>query len=164
MQHHEKSSSFPDFTMTPSNVLDTLIEESRKSRDHAGRALAEDRRTQQLTTQQLDALRHYKHEYHAGLGNALVRGIDIGTLHNYQRFIHSLDDAIGNAGLQLQQNTDRVHASQQRWTQQQRQLSSYDTLATRRAARLDLAESRREQRSNDELSNNMHARRQPGTR
>lgn len=150
--------------MTPSNVLDVLIEESRKSRDHAGCTLAEDRRTQQLTARQLDTLKHYKHEYHARLGDALVRGIDVGALHNYQRFIHSLDDAIGSAGLQLQQNTDRVHVSQQRWRQQQRQLSSYDTLATRRGARLDLAESRQEQRSHDELSNNVHARRQSGAR
>lgn len=148
--------------MTPSNVLDTLIEESRKSRDHAGRILADDRRAQQLTARQLDTLRHYKREYHAKLSDALAHGMDVGALANYQRFIHSLDNAIGSAGRQLQQDTSSVHASQQRWKQEQRQLCSYDTLASRRAARACQAETRREQRRSDELNNNAHARRQAG--
>lgn len=145
--------------MTPSNVLDTLIEESRKSRDHAGRVLADDRRAQQLTARQLDTLKHYKHEYHAKLSDALAHGIDVGALNNYQRFIDSLDSAIGSADRQLQQDTSNVRASQQRWKQEQKQLSSFGTLADRRAARASQAEARREQRRNDELNTNVHVRR-----
>lgn len=146
--------------MTPPNVLDVLIEGARKARDHAGRALAEDRRSQQLTARQLDTLRHYRLEYHAQLGAALTHGINVGALNNYQRFIDSLDVAIGSAGQQLRQHTSKVHASQQRWKQEQRQLSSYDTLANRRAARACLAETRREQLRSDEANTNVHARRQ----
>lgn len=146
--------------MTPSNVLDTLIEERRKSRDDAGRVLADHRRAQQLTARQLDTLKHYKHEYHAKLSDALAHGIDVGALDNYQRFIHSLDNAIGSAGRQLQQDTSTVQASQQRWKQEQKQLSSYGTLADRRAARATRDEAQREQRRSDEMNNNTHARRQ----
>ena len=50
-------------------------------------------------------------------------------------------------------------ASQQHWQQRQRQLSSYDTLAARRAEQQRRQEQRRELRDNDELTNNAMARR-----
>ena len=144
------------------NPLDALIEESRKARDKAGRTLAEDRRTQQLTAKQLDTLTHYKQEYRRRLHDALMQGMDVGLLNNYQNFIHSLDDAIGCAGVRLQQHSNKVTASQRTWRQQQKQLSSYDTLASRRAAREQLKQLRQEQRRTDEATNNAQARQRSG--
>jgi len=146
------------------NPLDALIEESRKSRDKVGRTLAEDRRTQQQTARQLDTLTHYKQEYRRRLHDALMDGMDVGLLNNYQSFIHSLDDAIGCAGVRLQQHSNKVSASQQQWRQQQKQLSSYDTLASRRTAREHLKQTRQEQRRNDEATNNAQARQRSGGR
>ncbi|MEP4371271.1 MAG: flagellar export protein FliJ, partial [Alloalcanivorax venustensis] len=62
--------------MNASNPLDTLIEQSRKARDHAGRSLADDRRGQAQSAAQLDALRRYRHEYCRRLQDAMSRGID----------------------------------------------------------------------------------------
>lgn len=147
-----------------SNPLDTLIEESRKARDKAGRTLAEDRRTQQQTARQLDTLTHYKQEYHRRLHDALMEGLDVGLLNNYQSFIHSLDDAIGTAGVRLQQHSNKVSTSQQQWRQRQKQLSSFDTLASRRDAREQLKQVRQEQRRSDEATNNAQARQRSGGR
>lgn len=147
-----------------SNPLDTLIEESRKARDKAGRTLAEDRRTQQQTARQLDTLTHYKQEYRRRLHDALMEGLDVGLLNNYQSFIHSLDDAIGTAGVRLQQHSNKVNTSQQQWRQRQKQLSSFDTLAGRRNAREQLKQVRQEQRRCDEATSNAQARQRSGGR
>ena len=66
--------------MNASNPLDTLIEQSRKARDHAGRNLADDRRGQAQSAAQLDALRRYRHEYCRRLQDAMSRGIVAATL------------------------------------------------------------------------------------
>ncbi len=152
--------------MKPSNPLDILIEESRKARDRAGRTLAEDRTTQQQAMRQLEALHRYRQEYGRKLHDALCQGMDAIALDNYRRFIHSLENAIGTAGQNLEQRTQKVAVSQQHWQHQQKRLSSYDTLAHRRTLREQQAEARREQRRNDEFSNNQQARlrtRQDGT-
>ena len=107
--------------MNASNPLDTLIEQSRKARDHAGRNLADDRRGQAQSAAQLDALRRYRHEYCRRLQDAMSRGIDAATLANYRRFIRSLDDAIDKALQALDQQQEKVAASQQHWQQRQRQ-------------------------------------------
>ncbi len=108
---------------------------------------------------ELDALRRYRQEYCRRLQDAMSRGIDAATLANYRRFIRSLDDAIDTALRALDQQDEKVAASQQHWQQRQRQLSSYDTLAERRAAQQRQREQRRELRDNDELTNNAMARR-----
>lgn len=144
--------------MKPSNPLDTLIEQSREARDRAGQALAQDRRAERLTAQQLDTLQNYRQEYHRRLHAALMAGMNVGALNDYQRFMQSLDAAIGNAGLRLEQSSHKVAGSQQQWRQQQRQLSSYDTLASRRAAREQQQQARQDQRRSDEATTNTQAR------
>lgn len=144
--------------MKHANPLDLLIENSRKSRDLAGRALAEDRQTRQQAVQQLETLRHYRQEYNRRLHDALCHGMDVVALENYRQFIHSLENAIGSADCHLEQRTQKVAASQQHWQHQQKRLSSYDTLAHRRALREQETLTRQEQRQNDEFANNQQAR------
>lgn len=144
--------------MKAANPLDTLIEQSRDARDRAGQVLARDRRTEQLTAQQLDTLQGYRHEYHRKLHAALMAGMNVGELNNYQRFMQSLDVAIGNAGVRLKQDGNKVTTSKQQWRARQQQLSSYDTLASRRAAREQARQARQEQRRSDEATTNTQAR------
>jgi flagellar FliJ protein len=87
-----------------------------------------------------------------------MRGVGASILDNYRRFIGSLDHAIADAGLALRQREDRLDASQQDWRQKQKQLASYDTLASRRAARERTREATAEQRQSDERTNNSQAR------
>lgn len=141
------------------NPLDTLIDKSREARDHAGRALAEERRGQQHSADQLRALEQYRSDYQRQLQDAMRAGIDATSLDNYRRFIHSLDDAIDHARRALEQQNDRVIASRDQLNQRQRRLSSYDTLASRRAKEAQTQEARRERRDNDEMTTHAMARR-----
>lgn len=144
--------------MSSATPLDLLIEQSREARDHAGRSLADERRGETQAADQLETLTAYRDEYSQRLQAAMNAGIDAASLANYQGFIRSLDDAIERARQALRDQGERVSASRQHWQQSQRQLSSYDTLAARRAGRERQEEHRQERRNNDEQSNNVLAR------
>ncbi|MCQ6261717.1 flagellar export protein FliJ [Alcanivorax sp. MM125-6] len=145
--------------MTASNPLDTLIDQSREARDNAGRVLAEERRGQQHSADQLRALEQYRAEYRRQLQDAMHAGIDATSLDNYRRFIRSLDDAIDHARKALEQQSARVTASRDQLDQRQRRLASYDTLASRRAREARTRDARRERRDNDEMTTHALARR-----
>lgn len=139
--------------------LERLAELAQEARDAAGKALANERRTQQQAVEQVETLRRYRLEYAERLQDVMHAGIDPATLRNYQQFLGSLDSAIERARHNLDDQQQRVVGCQQHWQQQQRQLSSYNTLALRRADRLRHEEQRREQRHNDEMSANSLLRR-----
>lgn len=147
--------------MNPSSPLDTLIDQSRKARDSAGRALAEEQHCRAQTAAQLETLQQYRGEYRQKLQEAMQRGVGADTLNDYSRFIQSLDGAIARAREALAQQGERLDASRQHWQQRQRQLSSYDTLAERRARGEQQRQAQRERRLNDEMSQNLIARRPP---
>lgn len=150
--------------MSASLPLETLTELAKEARDAAGQTLANERRSQQQASTQLDTLRHYRLEYATRLQNAMRQGIDPATLHNYQQFLVSLDDAIERARTSLENHSQRVEGCQQHWRKEQQRLSSYDTLASRRQAAARRTEQRQEQRHNDEMSNNSLLRRSPDDR
>ncbi|MGL6159394.1 flagellar export protein FliJ [Microbulbifer sp.] len=141
------------------NPLDTLIERSRRARDGAGRLLAEERRSREQTAAQLETLQQYQQEYRRHLQEAMGRGISAAALGDYSLFIRSLDSAIARARDTLDQQGERVTASQRQWQQRQRQLSSYNTLAARRAEGERHLAQRLERRQADEMAQNMLARR-----
>lgn len=145
--------------MSATGPLDALIEQSRRSRDGAGRLLAEERRGREQTAAQLETLQEYRREYRRRLQEAMNRGISAATLNDYSRFIRSLDSAIARARDALDQQGEKVAASQRHWQQHQRQLSSFDTLAARRAEGERRREQRHEHRQADEMAQNMLARR-----
>ncbi|RTR04401.1 flagellar export protein FliJ [Halomonas nitroreducens] len=131
--------------------LDNLTELAREARDQAGQRLAGERRTAAQIIDQLESLQRYRQEYAQKLQAAMRAGIDPASMHNYQRFLASLDDALERARQALAAQQQRVDQSQRHWRQEQRKLSSYDTLAERRAQAQRRAEQRREQRVNDDL-------------
>lgn len=133
--------------------LDTLTEMARQARDQAGQRLAGDRRDARQVAEQLDALQRYRAEYAARLQTALRDGIDPASMHNYQRFLASLDDALERARQALDERQQRVDQSQRHWQGEQQRLHAYDTLAERREAVRRRAEQRREQRASDDLVN-----------
>lgn len=145
--------------MTPASPLDTLIDQSRKARDNAGRALADEQRSRAQTAAQLQTLEQYRREYRQRLQDAMQRGVDATTVTDYNRFIDSLDSAIARARDALAQQGERLDASRQHWQQRQRQLASYDTLASRRAESERHRAQQRERRLADDMTQNLIARR-----
>ncbi|MDI4637810.1 MULTISPECIES: flagellar export protein FliJ [Halomonadaceae] len=150
--------------MSASLPLDTLTELAREARDAAGQTLANERRSQQQAATQLDTLRRYRLEYATRLQNAMHNGIDPATLHNYQQFLASLDAAVDRARAALEDHSQRVEGCQQHWREEQKRLTSYDTLANRRQEKARRLEQRQEQRHNDEMSSNSLLRRTPDDR
>lgn len=150
--------------MSASLPLDTLTELAREARDAAGQTLANERRSQQQAATQLDTLRRYRLEYATRLQNAMHNGIDPATLHNYQQFLASLDAAVDRARAALEDHSQRVEGCQQHWREEQKRLTSYDTLANRRQEKARRIEQRQEQRHNDEMSSNSLLRRTPDDR
>lgn len=138
--------------------LDTLIELARGQRDQAGQALAGERQNEQQVAGQLEALNQYRLEYAQKLQQAMRDGIDPATMRNYQQFLDSLDAALARAREALAAQQQRVGQRQAQWQQEQRKLSSYDTLASRRDAQQRCQEARQELRMSDELINGRLAR------
>ncbi|MFC7368546.1 MULTISPECIES: flagellar export protein FliJ [Vreelandella] len=141
--------------------LDTLTGLAREARDKAGKLLAEDRQTQQQTEAQLQSLNRYRAEYAERLQQAMRDGIDPATMYNYQQFLASLDAALSRARQALLAQQKRVQQSQQHWQQEQRKLSSYDTLTSRRLSEEHRRQERHEQKTNDDFVTNRLARQSP---
>jgi flagellar FliJ protein len=145
--------------MVAPTPLETLTELARESRDQAGQALANERNNERLVAQQLESLDAYRDEYAKRLQQAMCDGIDSATMLNYQQFLGALDDALVRARQALTDQQKRVSSTQKRWQNEQSRLSSYNTLAARRALEEQRAEARREQRLSDELVTNREVRR-----
>lgn len=138
--------------------LDMLTDLARSARDQAGKVLAQERQTEQQTTAQLQSLLSYRAEYAERLQKAMRDGIDPATMYNYQQFLASLDAALSRARQALAAQQTSVKQSQKNWQQEQRQLSSYDTLASRRLLEEHRRSERHEQKSNDDLVTSRLAR------
>jgi flagellar FliJ protein len=145
--------------MAVPTALDTLTELAQKACDEAGQALANERNNERLVAQQLESLGSYRQEYAKRLQQAMCDGIDPATMANYQEFLRALDDALVRARHALIAQQERVTKTQKQWQSEQSKLSSYNTLAARRAMEAQRAENRREQRLNDELVTNREVRR-----
>ncbi len=140
--------------------LDMLTDLARDARDQAGKLLAQERQTQQQTEAQLHSLNRYRVEYAERLQQAMRDGIDPATMYNYQQFLASLDAALSRARKALAAQQKRVQQSQQHWQQEQRKLSSYDTLASRRLLEEHRRQARHEQKVSDDMVTNRLARQQ----
>lgn len=141
-----------------SSPLDTLIELARGARDQAGQALAQERQSEHQVAGQLESLNQYRLEYAQQLQQAMREGIDPATMRNYQQFLDSLDTALERARQSLEAQQQRVGQRRAQWQQEQRKLSSYDTLASRRQEQQQRREARQELRLSDELVNGRLAR------
>ncbi len=139
--------------------LEMLTDLAQQARDQAGQTLAQERQSEQQTNAQLQALTRYRAEYSERFQAAMRQGIDPASMYNYQQFLASLDTALERARQALGEQHQRVEQSQEHWRQQQRKLSSYDTLTARRLREAQQRRGRQEQKINDEFVNSRTARR-----
>lgn len=146
-----------------SSQLEMLTDLAQQARDQAGQTLAQERQSEQQTNAQLEALTRYRAEYSERFQAAMRQGIDPASMYNYQQFLASLDTALTRARQALGEQHQRVEQSQEHWRQQQRKLSSYDTLTARRLREAQQRRGRQEQKSNDDFVNSRTARRSSET-
>ncbi|CAB3670771.1 flagellar export protein FliJ [Achromobacter mucicolens] len=132
--------------------LDMLINLAKESTDEAARLLGRLTAERSNAQRQLSMLHDYRQDYLERLQTAMTTGMAASDCHNYQRFIGTLDDAIGQQQGVLRQAEENLSKGQLYWQQEKRKLNSYDALAQREQRAQALVESRREQRANDEYS------------
>lgn len=144
----------------PATPLETLIALTRDSRNNANVELSNLRREHNNAVAQLETLTRYRQEYRQRLQAAMESGIDPDSWYNYQQFLASLDTAIARARQTLSERDNRLGQAQQRCQTEQRKLSAYDTLASRRVSAERQRTSRQEQRMTDEMANSALLRRQ----
>lgn len=138
--------------MSASSQLAMLSDLARDARDQAGQLLAGERQSERQVASQLESLNRYRLEYAERLQQAMREGIDPASMHNYQQFLASLDTALQRARQALDAQQQRVQQSQRQWQQEQKRLSAFDTLVSRRDAERQRQEERREQRTSDEMA------------
>ncbi|AHV91791.1 flagellar export protein FliJ [Bordetella holmesii] len=141
--------------------LDMLISLAKDSTDEAARELGRLNAARSNAERQLTMLHDYRQDYLKRLQDAMVAGMPAADCHNYQRFIGTLDDAIGQQTNVLQKADMQLLQGRLDWQREKRKLSSFDTLAERDARSRAMTEARREQRANDEISARL-VRRQAG--
>jgi flagellar FliJ protein len=132
--------------------LNTLIGLAKDHTDEAARQLGQLHMARNDAQRQLAMLQDYRQDYLQRLQRAMVAGMSAADCHNYQRFIATLDDAIGQQDAVLTQAETHLATGKVRWQEERRKLNSYDALAQRASQTAAIAESRREQRANDEYS------------
>ncbi|HYG43596.1 MAG TPA: flagellar export protein FliJ [Bordetella sp.] len=135
--------------------LDTLIGLAKESTDEAARVLGRLNTERNHAEQQLSMLQDYRQDYLDRLQAAMRSGMSAADCHNYQRFIGTLDDAIGQQTAVLRQADTYLAQGRTHWQQQQRRLNSFDALADRERRALAVLETRREQRASDEFASRM---------
>lgn len=144
----------------PSHLpLDMLIDLAKDNADEAARALGRLNQERQHAEKQLTLLRDYRNDYLARLQKTMLAGMTASDCHNYQRFITTLDDAIGQQIAALDVLNTNLEKSRLHWQQQQRKLNAFDTLAQREARAARVVAERREQRANDEHAARLASRR-----
>ncbi|MFW3614476.1 flagellar export protein FliJ [Billgrantia antri] len=148
--------------MSAPSQLAMLSELARDARDQAGRLLASERQSERQVAAQLESLNRYRLEYAERLQQAMREGIDPASMHNYQQFLASLDAALQRARKALDAQQQRVEQTQQQWQQEQKRLSAYDTLVSRRDLERQRQEDRREQRISDEMATGRLLRQRAG--
>lgn len=145
--------------MPPSLPLDTLSELAQDQLEQATLALGQLQQNLLAAQQQLEMLEGYLHDYRVRLQDSIQHGLSAAGWQNYQRFISTLEGAIGEQRNVVTQAESRLSAGRTNWQSCKQRLNSFDTLRTRREQARTVVENRREQRANDEFSARLVQRR-----
>lgn len=137
------------------NTFDTLIDLSQTKSDSAAVRLA--KATTQLgeSEQKSKVLRGYRDDYRARLDAAARRGATAADLANFRAFIAKLDEAVAQQDNDENFWREQTARARTEWQTEQQQLQSFTTIASRRRSEHERAQSRREQKAQDEFASRM---------
>lgn len=103
-------------------------------------------------------LEQYRSDYLKKLQTMLTEGILSSQVQNTQRFIDTIDEAISRQSTNVQQMQRKVEQARSAWQEKRRGYRAMGVLVGRADAQSRAAESRREQKDNDEYANRQYAR------
>lgn len=114
--------------------------------------LAHAREALNAAEEQLRLLRCYEAGYHDQLGDQLGRAMAIDALRGHHRFMQDVGHAVRQQELEVARRRASADASERVWQDAERRRQGFRVMAHRAAALDRLAESRRQQKHNDEFS------------
>lgn len=132
--------------------LAMLLDLARERCDEATRQLGQLNSVKLNADKQLSMLQDYRLDYLNRLQDAMVNGMPAADCHNYQRFINTLDEAIGQQNSAVAQADVQLQGGRVQWQQEKRKVNSFDALAQRELRARAIDEGRREQRTSDEYA------------
>jgi flagellar FliJ protein len=137
-------------SMSKAFHLQPLLDLSNLRLDEATRQLGKLIAGEQEASQRLELLVQYRAEYYARFLAAASDGLGPDAWRNYQHFLGRLDQAIDQARAMVTASKQRTAVGQRNWLDKRGKVKAYDTLAQRHQTRVQLAESRHEQKQSDE--------------
>lgn len=146
--------------MATDSPLHTLIDLTKERSDEAARQLQTITTTRNGAQEQLATLHVYRQDYIERFEKASAEGMSAANYHNFRQFIATLDEAISQQNNMVSQLDLKVEQSKQRWFDQKRQLTSYETLLSRQEIERQTQLNRTEQKLNDEMSMHQYRRQQ----
>ncbi|NHB92895.1 flagellar export protein FliJ [Photorhabdus cinerea] len=138
--------------MQQQSPLMTLRELAQNAVEKAATHLAQVRQNHQQMEQQLATLIGYQDEYRIRLNDTLSSGMPCTTWQNYQQFMKTLEKAIEQHKLQLNQWQQRLDTALSQWREKQQRLNAFDTLQQRADNNRRLHQNRTEQKQMDEYA------------
>lgn len=143
--------------MEPAN-LQMLIELAVVARDAAAGRQAQAVQALEQARKQLDTLRAYARDYERRAQSTLTQGCDLAAQNNLRAFTGKLQQAILAQSAETARREAALAGATDELNQLQRKLKSMQTLADRRHEATRLAQSRREQKAQDEMASNVQRR------
>ncbi|WP_350304279.1 flagellar export protein FliJ [Photorhabdus viridis] len=145
--------------MQQQSPLMTLRELAQNAVEKAATHLAQVRQNHQQMEQQLATLMGYQDEYRVRLNDTLSNGMSCTTWQNYQQFMKTLEKAIEQHKLQLNQWQQRLETALSQWQEKQQRLNAFNTLQQRADNNRRLQQNRTEQKQMDEYAQRSAQRR-----
>lgn len=138
--------------MSASAVINTLQQIATKEVDNAAERLCSINKALADELSKLDMLQNYRNDYVDKLALKLTTGLDMQAHQNFQRFMLMLDEAMTRQEEVISTLQVQVKLSQAMWQESQKKKLSYDVLGERSEKKMQLIESRKDQKLMDEFA------------
>ncbi len=134
------------------DALPLLIDRARTLRDQLAAAAAQATQALQQSEQTLDQLGRFREETLARCPTARVGGFSADRLHDWQRFMTRLDEALSLQRAECERRRQSLALRQQHLAEGQRRLMAFEALETRQAMERQRKQARQAQRDSDEFA------------
>ncbi|MDD2913812.1 MAG: flagellar export protein FliJ [Gallionella sp.] len=149
--------------MTKPFSLQSVMNLAQHQNDSATRKLGQLNKQQHSAQQQLEMLRQYRRDYQMRLQESTQGGMAPAELRNFQEFINKLDEAIAQQFQTVEQSKVSTQVGRGEFDATRRKLKSFDTLRKRHVEEQKMVAEKSEQKSLDEHTGRLAARKMRNT-
>ncbi|MBK1781559.1 flagellar export protein FliJ [Advenella sp. WQ 585] len=135
-----------------SDSFETLHELAVQKMDDKAKVVAQTEANLTQASKQLEMLGEYRLDYIARLQARLKEGMSSAQCVNFQRFISTLEEALGQQRAIITQLGKQVEKEREAWFESRREVNSMQALIDRRKQEQLKIANRQEQKMNDEFA------------